>query len=234
MERKCSFFGRFNFQAQVFSIDEIHRIFEIVPTTLPQIRDKIIFAFGVCTLARSSELFSLKVEDISLGKDGIYVTILRKKAAVSRSLQTIWVNKTFFGWDLFGNLETYLKYIPPEGPLWRTVAPHPKGIERRVLARSTVDDVPVKLATLIQLSNAKQYHSHSLRRTGATLMAIMGRTEEQIMVMGNWTSSTAARRYICTSEVTMRQNGRAISLADSFSCSTVDNTPIPLEKKECS
>jgi len=76
--------------------------------------------------------FSLKVEDISIGKDGIYVTLLRKKAGVSRSLQTIWVNKTFFWWDLSGNLETYLKYIPPEGSLWRTVAPHPKEIEKHM------------------------------------------------------------------------------------------------------
>ncbi len=58
-------------------------------------------------------------------------------------------------------------------------------------------------------------------------MAIMGRTEEQIMVMGNWTSSIAARRYICTSEVTMRDNGKAIALAGAFSPSVVETTSIP-------
>jgi len=54
------------------------------------------------------------------------------------------------------------------------------------------------------------------------LMAIMGRTEEQIMVMGNWTSSPAARRHICTSEVTMRENWRSISLADGI----IDDSPV--------
>jgi len=61
-------------------------------------------------------------------------------------------------------------------------------------------------------------------------MAIMGRTEKQIMVTGNWTSSNVARRYICTSELTMRQNGRAISLAYNFSCGIVDDSPITSEK----
>ena len=211
-------------QAKVFSIDEIRKIFSINPSTVPQIRDKIIFVLGVCTLARSSELCSLKVQDLDIVDDGVYVKIMRKKAAVCRSVQKIWVNKSFFGWDLLANLRKYLQYIPSEGSLWRTVAPNPRGVETRVLAHTTVDETAVKMARLIHLPDEKQYHSHTLRRTGATLLAIMGRTEEQIMIMGNWSSSTAARRYICTSEVTMRANGKAIALAGEFSCNLVENS----------
>ena len=50
------------------------------PSTVPQIRDKIIFVLGVCTLARSSELCSLKVEDLDIVDDGVYVKIMRKKS----------------------------------------------------------------------------------------------------------------------------------------------------------
>ena len=75
------------------------------------------------------------------------------------------------------------------------------------------------------------YHSHSLRRTGATLLAIAGRTEEQIKVMGNWTSSAAASRYIDTSEVTMRGNARAIALADSFQCNLVETSESSVVEK---
>jgi len=41
-------------QAKVFSIDQIHKNFEIEPTTLAQI------IFGECTLAKSSEFFFVK------------------------------------------------------------------------------------------------------------------------------------------------------------------------------
>jgi len=84
-------------QAKIFSIEEIKALFSKETSTLPQVRDRIIFALGVCTLARSSELKSMNVEDIELKDDGLIVTVHRKKAAVSRATQRIWVNKTFFG-----------------------------------------------------------------------------------------------------------------------------------------
>jgi len=212
-------------QAKIFSVSEIRALFSTEPRTLPQIRDRIIFVLGVTTLARSSELKSMTVEDVELKDDGIVVTLKRRKACVSRAIQKIWVNKTFFGWDLLENLQTYLKFIPHEGPLWRCVAPHQKETcASKTLAPSTIDGIPAKLAFSLKLKDWKEYHSHSLRRTGATLLAIMGRTEEQIKVMGNWTSSAAASRYIDTSEVTLRANAGAIALDDSFRCSLVENT----------
>jgi len=133
-------------QAKVFSIDEIRAIFSTETATLPQVRDRIIFALGVCTLARSSELKSMNVEDLDLKDDGLIVVVHRKKATVSRATQKIWVNKTFFGWDLLENIRTYLKYIPGEGPLWRSIAPHPKeASDSRVLAPTTIDGIPAKL-----------------------------------------------------------------------------------------
>jgi len=95
--------------------------------------------------------------------------------------------------------------------------------ESRVLAPSTIDGIPAKLAYSLKLKDWRLYHPHSLRRTGGTLLAIMGRTEEQIKVMGNWTSSAAASRYIDTSEVTLRANAGAISLDESFRCSLVEH-----------
>jgi len=77
--------------------------------TLPQIRDRIIFALGICTLARSSELKAMNVQDLELKEDGLAILIHRKKAAVSRATQKLWVSKTFFGWDLLGNIRSYLK-----------------------------------------------------------------------------------------------------------------------------
>ena len=200
-------------QAKIFGVRDIERLFQETPVTMPQIRDKIIFAFGVCTLARSAELSSLKVQDLNILDDGINVRIHRSKAAESRAFQVIWVNNMFFGWDLMDNLKKYLSFIPSKGPLWRAVPPFPKQVcDCKALARSTIDAVAMKMARVLDLPEVSLYHSHSLRRTGATLMAIGGRTEEQIKVMGNWTSSSAASRYIDTSEVCMQRNGRAVAM----------------------
>ena len=82
-----------------------------------------------------------------------------------------------------------------------------------VCAHTTVEETVVKMARMIHLPDEKHYHSHTLR---------MGRTEEQIMIMGNWTSSTAAGTYVCSSEVTMRANGKVTALAEDFSCYLVE------------
>jgi len=52
------------------------------------------------------------------------------------------------------------------------------------------------MAEKLNLKNPTDYHSHSLRRTGATLLAMAGRTEEQIKTMGNWSGASAVIRYI--------------------------------------
>jgi len=85
-------------------VKNIESIFETSPVAMPQVRDKIIFAFDVCTLARSSELFDMKVEDLIFRDDGILVVLRRKKAAASRSTQNILVSNEFFGWNLLENL----------------------------------------------------------------------------------------------------------------------------------
>jgi len=106
-------------QASIFIIEDIKNLFEQKDPTMPQLRDKLIFAFGVCTLARSSELSCLRVEDLSLGEDGILVSIHRMKACASRSDQTIQICGSFFEWNLFEKSKEYLSFIPREGPLWR-------------------------------------------------------------------------------------------------------------------
>ena len=210
-------------------MDDINKIFSVEPKTFPQIRDKIFFALGVCTLARSCELTSMNVEDLSLQEDGIMVVIRRRKSAVFRAIQTIWVCGKFFGWDLLSNLKNYLSIIPPSGSLWRSIAPQQKQLNPKCNATnaSTLNCIPRNMAQMIKTDHPEEYTSHSLRRTGATLLALMGRTEEQIKVMGNWTSSSAASRYIGISDVSMKLNAAAIAGGSFFRCDLIRNVPIP-------
>ena len=43
-------------QADIFSTASLATLFGLPTTTMTQVRDRIIFAFGICTLARSYEL----------------------------------------------------------------------------------------------------------------------------------------------------------------------------------
>jgi len=219
-------------QAKIFTMEDIREIFKTESPTIPKIRDKIYFALGICTLARSSEIRSLKVEDLTLKDDGIGVVLHRTKAAVCRAIQKIWVCAKFFGWDLLSNLKVYLGFIPPTGPLWRSVAPHPKAVyDSKPLAATTLDSIPTRMAEAIKLPDSKRYHSHSMRRTGATLLAIMGRTDEQIKTMGNWKSSSVASRYIETSEVSMKANGMAVAGASMFGCDVISHQDLTEKPK---
>jgi len=68
------------------------------------------------------------------------------------------------------------------------------------------------MAVKLKKPNPSLFHSHSLRTTGPTLLAMAGRSEEDIMPMGEWTSSSAAKRYIEDSMLTKRKKGEAISI----------------------
>jgi len=212
--------------AKIFKVEEVANLFKIHPETMTQTRDLLIFAIGVCTLARSAELCSMKVEDIEIKADGFFIVLHRKKACADRAIQQIWVSGIFFGWNLLNNLKSYLACIPESGPLWRRIPPSPKNVlDCAPLARTTIDSTPTKMATKLKLENPMAYHSHSLRRTGATLLAMAGRTEEQIKTMGNWTSASAVIRYIENSEVSMRKNASAIALPGFIAPEFTELTP---------
>ena len=59
-------------------------------------------------------------------------------------------------------------------------------------------------------------------------MALAGRTEEQIKLMGNWSSFSVASRYIATSEVTKFENGRAV--AGCFSSAVTESSVSSVRK----
>jgi len=84
--------------------------------------------------------------------------------------------------------------------------------DSKPLAHSTLDSVPFKMAVLLNLPYPSLFYFHSLRRTGTNLLALAGRSEEDIMAMGNWSSSSAAKRYIGESMLTKRKNGEEISI----------------------
>ena len=156
-------------QARVFSMEQIRDLFKIEPTTITQIRDKLVFVFGVCGLLRISELDELNVEDAILGKDGVVVNVHRKKAPVDRQVQDIWINNVFYGWDVASNLKRYLDVIPLKGHLWRLVAPQQKRrLDVKRFSKKKLCEIPKKMASLLSLE-PELFRSHSLRRTGATL-----------------------------------------------------------------
>lgn len=59
----------------------------------------------------------------------------------------------------------------------------------------------------------KQFTPHSIRRTGATILAGSGLSLELLMIAGNWKSANVARGYIANSILTKRTVAQAMSTA---------------------
>jgi len=102
-------------QAKIFTMEEVFNKSTIEPTTLTQIRDKVIFVFGVGALLRSSEIFSSRVEDIELQDDGIVINVHRKKVEAGCAIQKTWINNVFFGWNVVSNLKNTCKLFLKKG-----------------------------------------------------------------------------------------------------------------------
>jgi len=100
----------------IFTVEEVASLFRMPSETMTQTRGLLIFAIGICTLARPAELISLQVEDVVFKQDGLIVFTHRKNACASRATQQIWVSGVFIGWNLLENMKKYVACIASSGP----------------------------------------------------------------------------------------------------------------------
>lgn len=63
------------------------------------------------------------------------------------------------------------------------------------------------------IEDLKEFKPHSIRRTGATILAGSNLSLELLMIAGNWKSASVARAYISNSLLTKRKIAQALSSA---------------------
>jgi len=210
-------------QALMLDEQQVIAYFKQAPNEGVHLRSKlIIIIIGIFTLARGQELAELRWEDVQESERyaGFEVTLHRKKTSASREVQHLLVPYDAFGLTFKDMLLAYKKLAnPPSGPIWRSANGDP-------LSRTTIAEAPRHAAIFLGLPNAKKYTGHGLRAAGATTMANNGGTSVQLMMVGNWSSESAARGYLRESKTAMAETAAIIN-KQSVPVQTSASAPVP-------
>jgi integrase len=86
-----------------------------------------------------------------------------------------------------------------------------KWTKNRFIGKNTLAEAGIRLATRLGLPNPELHTGHCWRRTGTTILAEAGASEETIMAYGKWSSRTVPRKYISTSKRHKRMIAAMIS-----------------------
>lgn len=181
-------------QAPVMTREDIQKFIDIEEKTPTILRDKLIVFIGTTILGRSIEVSDLRVENVKFVESGFLVDIEKRKTERRYSAQTRLVKTHFFGYPIMDKMKEYMAYLPAEGPLWCSIPRGSTPETVRPISATTVSEAINRLAKLAKID--KHFTSHSMRRTGTTLMAAAGCTARQIQVMGNWKSTAVPENYI--------------------------------------
>ena len=159
-------------------------------------RDQALILLGFAGAFRRSELVGLDVEDCTIGRDGLTVTLRRSKTdqeGVGRRVGIPYGSnpetcpvRTTQTWMEQAGIST--------GPLFRPINRHGQ-VKARRLSSPAVALLVKKLAQRAGLDPSK-YAGHSLRAGHATAAAIAGASERSIMNQTGHRSVQMVRRYI--------------------------------------
>lgn len=223
-------------QAPVMTREDIDKFIAIEEKTPAILRDKLIVFIGTTILGRSIEISDLRVEHIKFHEDGFLINIEKRKTERRNSAQTRPVTTHYFGYPLMDKLKEYIAYLPGEGPLWCSIPRGSTPETVRPISATTVAEAIVRLGKLAKID--KRFTSHSMRRTGTTLMAAAGCTTHQIQRMGNWRSATVAERYVDLAKVSLEACAKAITtpteavIVDQRSSRVATTNPDAMEETE--
>ena len=160
------------------------------------LRDRALILLGFAGAFRRSELVALDIEDCTFGKDGLTVTLRRRKTDQDGAGRKIGIPygsnpetcpvRTIQSWTEQAGIAC--------GPLFRSTNRH-RRIQAGRLSPVDVARIVKKLAERAGLDPAK-FAGHSLRAGHATSAAIAGASERSIMNQTGHRSVKMVRRYI--------------------------------------
>jgi site-specific recombinase XerD len=165
---------------------------------LRALRDRVLLMIAYDTLARRSELVSLRFEDIeeSQGSAGIYL----RKSKVDQEGRGRWLP---ISTETLEQIKAWQAEISASaGPILRAVSS--KGIGSS-LGAGQIGRILKNLARRAQLPEAveRNISGHSLRVGAAQDWAIRGISLPQLMVLGGWEKPDTVIRYIGKARVTL-------------------------------
>ncbi|KAJ8685968.1 hypothetical protein QAD02_021761 [Eretmocerus hayati] len=182
-------------KAKTFSIENVHTFISTAKEP-EHLLTKAIFIAGLSGCLRRVEATYLLLENVLKLDNGTFLITIptEGKNYVERSFTVVG--------DFADILQKYLDArmgltCPRLFLTFRngTFINSPTGI-------GTVGRVPKVIATFLKLPDIKQYTSHCIRRTAATIFADTGANLEELMRFGVWKSLGCARGYVADSRFT--------------------------------
>lgn len=150
---------------------------------------KIILIFGVCGCLRCDEITNLKVEDVENLGDKYLVSINFNKNE--------YAGQFIIGRLFYSKVSKYISLRPSGQFSDKFFLRYQEGkCHRQVIGRHKIGQVPEKIASYLQLPNAKKFTGHCFRRTSATLLSDSGANMQMVKQLGRWRSDIIAQGYI--------------------------------------
>lgn len=133
--------------------------------------------------------------------DIIYIHYYRKKTDPSGKGQIGYIPLMLDNVSVADIFREYLSLLSDDGlginsPLFHKASKAYYGFETSPIGKNNFDTISKMIAIDLNKENSNQYITHCYRRTGASILASMGASNEEIRVMGDWKSSDVATHYI--------------------------------------
>jgi integrase len=176
--------------------EQVRSMMNALPGKLQGIRDRALVLLGFAGGFRRSELAALTVADITVGRDGLTILLLRSKTDQEGAGRKVGIpyGSTFETCPVRAYEDWLSAAKLVEGPVFRQINRHGH-VAARALHKDSVGLIVKRAAARIGL-DATQYAGHSLRSGLATQAYLNGATELDIMKQTGHRSLGMVRRYI--------------------------------------
>jgi len=190
--------GRRQEQALGLTSELKQRIISACPNDLRGLRDRALFAVGYDTLCRRAELVQLRMDDLTIKRDGSATILVRKSKADQFGRGRL----AYLSAKALSHVQTWISAADiTTGPIFRGICgqiPMPEALHPYSVARVLKDGA--RAAGLSKDEIAK-LSGHSMRVGAAQDMAAAGIDLGAIMHAGGWKSPDMVMRYIEHMEV---------------------------------
>lgn len=181
-------------QAPTFTLDQLNTFLKDAPNDDSNKINKLAVLFGLSGGLRIEELTMLERKDIT-EVDGFLKVSLNDSKTGPRSF--IVHPHKLDHMNAVIMYQNYLKMITPgitSPRVWLRI--EDGKLQDRPIGKNTLAGITKKIAEYLELPEPSKYTSHSLRRTGATLLAEKGVSTEALRAYGGWKNASTAQVYI--------------------------------------
>lgn len=215
-------------QAPTFSSEQIQEFLKDAPDDGRNFIKKMALLFGLSGGLRLDELTNLTRDDVTKegGESGfLKVNIVDSKTGPRHFYIHPNANDHLNAVKMY---EKYLAMVPETIKSRRIWLRMENGkIQDRPLGKNNLADITKEIARFLKLPKPESYTSHSIRRTGATILAETNFTTEAIRQYGGWKNASTAQLYIENTANNKKRLSEAVIEPSTAAKKPFSPTPTP-------